>query len=275
MLETQGVTVITMGQDAFPSFYSRASSFASPIRIDAVDAVADVVRANRALDLQSGVLVAVPVPAAHEAQSERVEAAIQQALREASAARVSGRDITPFLLRRVAELTGGASLQTNIALIRNNARVGAQLARSLSCTPGVEVIGGLGEDVYFQSSGAFATHDSNPGRQWRTAGGVGRNVAVCIARLARAHNAPLAVALSSAVGDDASGKRLLDELRAEHVDTTGCVMLPHHATATCESSSFCVLCLRFFDGNMRRWCHVGVEWPTGRRSGGNGHLRPS
>ncbi len=113
VLETQGVTVITMGQDAFPAFYSRASNFASPIRIDSVHAVADVIRANRQLDLQSGVLVAVPVPVAHEAQSERVEAAIQQALREAGSAHLLGRDITPFLLRRVAELTGGASLQVS------------------------------------------------------------------------------------------------------------------------------------------------------------------
>ncbi len=204
-------------------------------------------------------------------------------------------------------------VQTNIALIHNNARVGAQLACALSCAPGVEVIGvalcfsfvclrfscvcaalaagGLGEDIYFQAgSGEFVASDSNPGRHWRTAGGVGRNVAVCVARLAHAHGAALSVALCSAVGDDASGKRLLDELRAESVDTGGCVMLPSVTTASCTRilpflsslSPLAFLCIFFccttllFSLNQQlrfvRWCNDDRVWTTHRCRGGHGHL---
>jgi pseudouridine-5'-phosphate glycosidase len=90
VLETQGVTVITMGQKLFPSFYTRSSPFESPIQLDTVDQVADVVRANRVLDLNSGVLIAVPVPASEEAEADKVERAIQTALGEADAAHIKG-----------------------------------------------------------------------------------------------------------------------------------------------------------------------------------------
>ena len=127
-LETRGVPVVTIGQDEFPAFYSRRSGFSSPLRIDTPQAVAAMLHAKWDLHLSGSVLIANPVPDVHEVPRERMEAHIQQALAEADARGVKGKAVTPYLLQRVAELTGGESLEANVALIKSNAAMAARIA---------------------------------------------------------------------------------------------------------------------------------------------------
>lgn len=127
-LETLGVPVVTIGQDEFPAFYSRRSGFSSPLRIDTPQAVAAMLHAKWDLHLSGSVLIANPVPDVHEVPRERMEAHIQQALAEADARGVKGKAVTPYLLQRVAELTGGESLEANVALIKSNAAMAARIA---------------------------------------------------------------------------------------------------------------------------------------------------
>lgn len=130
-LETQRVPVATWGSEEFPLFYSRRSGFHSGWRVDAPDEVASVFAAKRRLGMDGGLLVAVPLPEEQALPEEVTRAAIQGALEQAEAAGISGKALTPFLLSKIKELTGGRSLESNIALIRNNARVGAQIAVAL------------------------------------------------------------------------------------------------------------------------------------------------
>ena len=127
-LETYGVPVLVNGSDEFPAFYSRGSGFPAPLRIDGPDEAAAVMSASREIGLPGGLVVANPVPADDEIPAEVIGRHIDRALADAEAAEIHGKDITPFLLGRIVELTGGDSLATNIALVRNNAAFGAQLA---------------------------------------------------------------------------------------------------------------------------------------------------
>ncbi len=127
-LETHGVPVIGFGTDALPAFYTRDSGLRVDHRLDDAASVARVMRAKWAAGLGGGLLITNPIPEAHAMPRERVDAAIAQALREAAAQGISGKHITPFLLDRVSELTGGDSLQSNIALVLNNARLAAKVA---------------------------------------------------------------------------------------------------------------------------------------------------
>ncbi len=131
-LETHGVPVVGYGTDRFPAFYNRDSGLPVDIRADTPVEVADLFRAQRALGLPCGMLVTVPVPAEFELPADQMEAAIAQALGEASAHEVKGKALTPFLLARISELTGEASLRANLALLENNARVGAEIAVALA-----------------------------------------------------------------------------------------------------------------------------------------------
>lgn len=131
-LETLGVPVLVNGAEEFPSFYSRSSGFPAPMRVDGVAEVAAVLAAKWALPLPGGVVVANPIPAADEIPVEEIGVIIDQALADADARGVSGKDITPYLLGRIVEITGGASLTANIALVKNNARLGAGVAVALA-----------------------------------------------------------------------------------------------------------------------------------------------
>lgn len=128
VLETLGVPVVTVGSDEFPSFYSQSSGHATPLRADTVDELAAMMTAKWDLGLAGGMAIANPVPAADEVPAEEIADLIDQALRECDERGIHGKDITPFLLGRIVELSGGRSLETNIALVRNNARLGAALA---------------------------------------------------------------------------------------------------------------------------------------------------
>lgn len=127
-METLGIPVVTVGQDEFPSFYSSKSGFASPLRMDELQEVADMMQAKWTLGLEGAVLVANPVPPEYEVPYERMEVFIREALDAAERNHVKGKETTPFLLRHIAEHTKGESLESNIALVKNNAVTGAQLA---------------------------------------------------------------------------------------------------------------------------------------------------
>jgi pseudouridine-5'-phosphate glycosidase len=132
VLETQGVPVLALGQEEFPSFYSRGSGLKADFRLDTPAEVAGFLDAHWRLGLSAGVVVANPVPVEHEIPSAEVERWIAQALAEASQQGIAGKASTPFMLKRIAELSGGRSLATNIALVKHNAAFGARLACSLS-----------------------------------------------------------------------------------------------------------------------------------------------
>ena len=128
LLETHGVPVIGYRTNTLPAFYVRDSGFALEQRLDEPADVARAMQAQWSLGLKAGLVVANPIPVAHEMARERVDAAIEQALAEAAAQGIHGKASTPFLLARVATLTGGDSLAANIALVLNNAALAAQVA---------------------------------------------------------------------------------------------------------------------------------------------------
>ncbi|CAF4883660.1 unnamed protein product [Pieris macdunnoughi] len=128
-LETQGVTVCVFGESKqFPAFYTRRSGFEAPYNVVNAKHAASVLNAARSIHLSSGIVVAVPVPEERAMDEKKIETAISNALKNAIEKGVRGKEITPFLLAAVSEATGGASLDTNIALIKNNAKVGADIS---------------------------------------------------------------------------------------------------------------------------------------------------
>ncbi len=135
-LETLGVPVLVEGSDEFPSFYSRSSGHGAPMRVDGAAEIAAVMRATWDLRLGCGVVVANPVPVADEIPAAEMDGVIVRALADADARGLRGKDVTPYLLGRIVELTDGASLVTNIALVRHNARLGAAVAREYAATTG-------------------------------------------------------------------------------------------------------------------------------------------
>jgi pseudouridylate synthase len=127
-LETLSVPVVVYRADEFPAFYSRTSGHKAPMRLDTAEAVAAMMRAKWQLGMTGGISIANPIPAADEIPAATIDAAIRTALAEMPGRGIAGKDATPFLLARVNEITGGASLRANIALIKNNARLGAAIA---------------------------------------------------------------------------------------------------------------------------------------------------
>lgn len=132
VLETRGVPVIGYGTDTFPAFWYRSSGIALPLRLDSPEAVARAFDIHRRLGIPSGFVVANPIPEADALDRDTVEAAIEAALADANAAGISGKDVTPYLLKRIVETTSGASLRANLALVRNNARLAARIAVALT-----------------------------------------------------------------------------------------------------------------------------------------------
>jgi pseudouridine-5'-phosphate glycosidase len=131
-LETHGVPVIGYQTDTLPAFYALSSGLPVDVRVDSPREAADIVRAGWEMGLEAGVLIAVPPPASLALPGNEMEQAIETALAEAEAQGVSGKALTPFLLSRLAELTGGRSLAVNLALLERNARVGSGVAVALS-----------------------------------------------------------------------------------------------------------------------------------------------
>jgi len=131
VLETQGVPVIAVGQDSFPAFWSATSPLRAPLRLDDPAQIALAHRTRAAMGLPGGQLVANPIPAEDEIPAVDLAPIIAQAQRDADAHGISGKAVTPYLLQRIFELTGGRSLTANIALVRNNARLAARIAAAL------------------------------------------------------------------------------------------------------------------------------------------------
>lgn len=131
-LETMGVPVITFGQSQFPSFYSSASHFLSPISLNETKEIAHLLKLKWDMALEGGVLIAQPVPKEQEVDHDLIESHIKNALIMAASANITGKDITPFLLKKIAEQSCGESLEANISLIHNNAKLASQIAVDLS-----------------------------------------------------------------------------------------------------------------------------------------------
>ena len=130
-LETKGVPVIGYGTEELPAFYTRQSGFGVDYRVDSPAELAAMFRAQRELDYKGGMLVTNPIPEEYAMDKQIIGAAIEQALNEAKAQGIHGKETTPFLLAKVVELTGGDSLESNIKLVLNNAKVAAQTAKAL------------------------------------------------------------------------------------------------------------------------------------------------
>jgi len=139
MLETLGVPVLGYQTDEFPAFYSRSSGLPVSARVETPLEIAEIARTHWQMGFNSAVLVANPPPEEQALSPETVDGAIQQALDEALAQGIRGQGVTPFLLKRVSELTGGDSLRANLALLLNNARLAAQIA-SVLAQPGQRTV---------------------------------------------------------------------------------------------------------------------------------------
>ena len=134
MLETLSVPVIGYRCDEFPAFYSRTSGLRVTARAESPDEIAAMLAARWRLSGKGGVLVANPIPAADEIPAAQIEGQIAAALKEATARGIAGKDVTPFLLARIRDLTHGESQRANVALVLNNAHVAARIARALSAS---------------------------------------------------------------------------------------------------------------------------------------------
>jgi pseudouridylate synthase len=135
VLETRGVPVIGVGTSEFPAFFSRSSGLPVDHRVETPQELAAVIAAHLALGLPSGILVANPVPEADALDGDEIDTAIDEAVRDAERAGIARRELTPYLLGRIVELSGGRSLTANVALIRNNAQLAARTAVALARVP--------------------------------------------------------------------------------------------------------------------------------------------
>ena len=130
-LETKGVPVLGYGTDELPAFYTRRSGFGVDYRVDTPEDLAAIFRAQRALNIEGGMLVTNPIPEQYSMDPAVINKAIDQAVAEAKQQGIHGKAITPFLLARIKDLTGGDSLDSNIQLVLNNARLAAKVAKAL------------------------------------------------------------------------------------------------------------------------------------------------
>ncbi len=131
-LETFGVPVLGYQSDELAAFYTPKSNLKVDLRVDCAEDIAKIIRVKRDLGLEGGILISNPIPEAVAMDAFVIDQAIEQALKESHEEKISGKNVTPFLLARVKAITGGDSLESNIALIKNNAKVGAKIAVALS-----------------------------------------------------------------------------------------------------------------------------------------------
>jgi pseudouridine-5'-phosphate glycosidase/pseudouridine kinase len=188
-LETQGVTVVSFGDsNDFPAFYTRSSGLKAMANISTPESCAKMIRSNNDLKIESGIVIAVPIPEKDVLRdAEKVELLINEAIQQLSKLGIKGKDITPFLLDKMKEMTTGDSLRANIALIKNNARVGAQIASCYSKTESSSgntsnfddrplIVGGSVLDITSKYTSSPVPATSNLGKVKYSCGGVGRNV---------------------------------------------------------------------------------------------------
>jgi len=132
VLETLGVPVIAFGQDALPAFWSRDSGLRAPLRMDTAAQIAEAAGMRARLGLAGGQLVTNPIPPEAEIPRATLAPLIEAAIAQARAEGVRGKALTPYLLQAILDATAGASLEANIALVRNNARLAAEIARAMA-----------------------------------------------------------------------------------------------------------------------------------------------
>ncbi len=130
-LETHGVPVLGYQTEDFPAFYSRESGLRVQASVDSAEEAAQIIKTHWELGFKSGVLIGVPIPPEYELPREEIEPHIERALSDAELRNITGNEVTPFLLERLEELTRGESVKTNIALLKNNVAVAAEIAKAL------------------------------------------------------------------------------------------------------------------------------------------------
>ncbi len=135
-LETRGVPVLGYQTDELPAFYTRHSGFGVDYRVDTPEELAQIFYTKQAMGLKGGVLVGNPIPDEYSMDKDTIDAAIEEALKQAQEQGIRGKEATPFLLAKVAELTGGDSLESNIQLVLNNVRLGVEAACALQAIKG-------------------------------------------------------------------------------------------------------------------------------------------
>ncbi|XP_067937303.1 uncharacterized protein [Watersipora subatra] len=255
-LETLGVCVATYGvSKEFPAFFSRESGHSSACNVSNIDDAARLVHTTFSLGRDSGLLIANPIPEEHEIPAQRVEQHIQKALTEIEVLGLEGKQITPYILKRVNELTDGQSLKSNIALVENNARLGAKIAVRLAeieqserlvqtprpsstitnpspltgrCTAGVNrvsVVGACNVDtiLHIHTDPIEFHGQTNHATSSMRCGGVGRNLCDGLTRLGTE------CSFLSALGADLSGDWIVDS--CQHMDWTQVLRLPNSSTA--------------------------------------------
>ncbi|TDT56475.1 pseudouridine-5'-phosphate glycosidase [Fonticella tunisiensis] len=131
-LETFGVPVVGFGTEELPAFYTRRSGFKVDYRVDSPKELAEVIKAKWDLGLSGGIVIANPIPEEYQMDYEKITKAIEEALKDAEEKGIRGKESTPFLLAKVKDITGGESLESNVQLVYNNAKLGAQLAIELA-----------------------------------------------------------------------------------------------------------------------------------------------
>ncbi|KAL3673792.1 hypothetical protein V7S43_001484 [Phytophthora oleae] len=249
-LETHSVPVIGYKTDQFPAFFTQDSGEKAHLRRDTPEDIARLIHESEALELPNGHIIAVPNP--KPVSSELINEAIDLGLKEVVERNIHGQAVTPYLLKRVNEITQGVSLQSNIDLVNNNATVGSQIAcalfdfengsmvdptakssdtysipekKSPASGKRVLVVGGLVLDIISSPTSPLIRGTSNIGTIKQSSGGVGRNIAECLHRLR------LDPLLVSSVGNDASGSVLLEDLKKIGMNTSGINVSDNLSTA--------------------------------------------
>ncbi|KAI0274834.1 indigoidine synthase A-like protein [Gloeopeniophorella convolvens] len=265
-LETLGVPVLTYGETQdFPAFYTPRSGFKSPWRVNDPATAANVLLTQERLGMANGALFGVPIPESYAVVGEELQKAVEQAIRESheNGMNKRGKEVTPWLLDRVRELTEGKSLASNVALIENTALKGAQIAvayadlvkqesghvtianvpvnihREETPVPAkLVVVGSAAVDVISQANATFngdtsrGVHSTSPGSVTVHLGGVGRNVAEAAHRtLGTSMSTTLLV---SSIGDDSFGRLLHEEMGRIGMRTDGLVTSPTARSAVCN-----------------------------------------
>ncbi|KAJ3381076.1 hypothetical protein HDU84_005388, partial [Entophlyctis sp. JEL0112] len=246
-LETQGVPVITYQSDSFPAFYTPTTSHKGIARMDSPEECAEFIYAQNSLGLSNGSVIAVPIPEKDVCiDGEALDSAIDAALTEAEASGIKGKDITPFLLSKVKDMTEGKSLDSNIALIKNNAIVGSQIAvclsrlakssaskpvldttgnnnaKSVAKLPKILVVGATNLDITGKFHSELSGNaKSAPGTVRFALGGVGRNIFESCFRTKGGN-----VFFSSTIANDDTGKILLSQMTAKGLPLFGIQILP-------------------------------------------------
>ncbi|KAF7306884.1 Indigoidine synthase A-like protein [Mycena indigotica] len=253
-LETLGVPVVAYSKrNDFPAFFSPKSGFQTPWNTDNPRVAAEILHTQQQLGMENGALFAVPIPEEYAERGRLIQEAVDQAVRESESNGMSkrGKDVTPWLLARVAELTKRDSIEANIALLKNSALIGGQIAsqyqniisspkdpkRATSFVPTavessspskVMIVGSSAVDITAQITGKDSVGSTSPGQVRFGLGGVARNVAEACHRLGQP---PILV---SPLGDDAWGALLRDQTKAIGMRTDGFIQQLEQRTAVCN-----------------------------------------